>query len=89
MKCPCEKQCGGCQTLDCQPALIRKKKKDLVQSLLDKNHLRARVSRVHMASRDTHYRNKVIVGFAKKKGKVTAGLYAQGSHRIVPNENCL
>ena len=46
-----------------------KKKKD-VEELVEKAHLKVRVGDVHMAKNDTHYRNKVIVGFAKDKGKV-------------------
>lgn len=42
-----------------------------------------------MAKNDTHYRNKVIVGFAKDKGKVYSGLYASHSHRVVKTENCI
>ena len=52
-----------------------KKKKD-VEALVEKAHLKVRVGDVHMAKNDTHYRNKVIVGFAKDKGKVYSGLYA-------------
>ena len=45
-----------------------KKKKD-VEELVEKAHLKVRVGDVHMAKNDTHYRNKVIVGFAKIKEK--------------------
>jgi 23S rRNA (uracil1939-C5)-methyltransferase len=64
-----------------------KKKKD-VEALVEKAHLKVRVGDVHMAKNDTHYRNKVIVGFAKDKGKVYSGLYAPHSHRVVKTENC-
>lgn len=65
-----------------------KKKKD-VEALVEKAHLKVRVGDVHMAKNDTHYRNKVIVGFAKDKGKVYSGLYAPHSHRVVKTENCI
>lgn len=65
-----------------------KKKKD-VEELVEKAHLKVRVGDVHMAKNDTHYRNKVIVGFAKDKGKVYSGLYAPHSHRVVKTENCI
>ena len=65
-----------------------KKKKD-VEVLVEKAHLKVRVGDVHMAKNDTHYRNKVIVGFAKDKGKVYSGLYASHSHRVVKTENCI
>ena len=60
-----------------------------MNALLKKHRIQAKVSNTHMAKQDTHYRNKVIVGFAKQKGKVFAGLYAQGSHRVIHTKNCL
>lgn len=65
------------------------KKKEYVEGLVEKSHLKVRVGDVLMAKQDTHYRNKVIVGFAKEKGKVYSGLYASHSHRVVKTENCM
>ena len=89
MKCHLQKQCGGCQYLDKRVSDIQKIKTDQVNVLLKKHRIQAKVSNTHMAKQDTHYRNKVIVGFAKQKGKVFAGLYAQGSHRVIHTKNCL
>ena len=83
MKCKVEKLCGGCSLLKLKPSMQADKKKKDVEVLVEKAHLKVRVGDVHMAKNDTHYRNKVIVGFAKDKGKVYSGLYASLSHRVV------
>lgn len=89
MKCKVEKLCGGCSLLKLKPSMQADKKKKDVEALVEKAHLKVRVGDVHMAKSDTHYRNKVIVGFAKDKGKVYSGLYASHSHRVVKTENCI
>lgn len=35
------------------------------------------------------YRNKVHAALGREKGKVISGTYSAGSHRIVPNDDCL
>ncbi len=89
MKCKVEKICGGCSLLKLKPNMQAVKKKEYVEGLVEKSHLKVRVGDVLMAKQDTHYRNKVIVGFAKEKGKVYSGLYAAHSHRVVKTENCM
>lgn len=89
MKCKVEKICGGCSLLKLKPNMQAIKKKEYVEGLVEKSHLKVRVGDVLMAKQDTHYRNKVIVGFAKEKGKVYSGLYASHSHRVVKTENCM
>ena len=89
MKCKVEKICGGCSLLKLKPSMQADKKKKDVEELVEKAHLKVRVGDVHMAKNDTHYRNKVIIGFAKDKGKVYSGLYAPHSHRVVKTENCI
>lgn len=89
MKCKVEKICGGCSLLKLKPNMQATKKKEYVEALVEKSHLKVRVGDVLIAKNDTHYRNKVIVGFAKEKGKVYSGLYAAHSHRVVKTENCM
>ncbi len=89
MKCKVEKICGGCSLLKLKPNMQAIKKKEYVEGLVEKSHLKVRVGDVLMAKQDTHYRNKVIVGFAKEKGKVYSGLYASHSHCVVKTENCM
>lgn len=60
-----------------------KQKQDIVEELVKKNHLPIEVGPIHSAALDKHYRNKVIVAFAKHKGVVYAGQYAPHSHRVI------
>ena len=36
-----------------------------------------------------NYRNKVHAAFGREKGRVISGTYAEGSHRIVSNDDCI
>ncbi len=36
-----------------------------------------------------HYRNKAIASFATQQGKLVCGLYAEGTHRVLPGADCL
>lgn len=89
MKCNVAKQCGGCTYLNKTVEEQAQIKKAYVEDLVSKNHLKARVGDVYCAKNSTKYRNKVIVGFAKNKGKVYSGLYAAHSHRVISTKDCL
>lgn len=64
-------------------------KKNNVEALLKRNRLKLQIENVYKANRIKGYRNKIIVGFAKYKGKVVSGLYAPHSHAVVATKNCL
>ena len=89
MKCKVEKICGGCSYLSKNVAQQAQIKKSRVEELIAKSSLKVKVGDVHTANQNTHYRNKVIVGFAKNKTKVYSGLYASRSHRIISCKDCL
>lgn len=89
MKCNVAKLCGGCAYLNKNMHEQAKLKKEQVEALVEKNHLKVKVGDVHCAKHATHYRNKAIVGFAKNKGQVYSGLYASKSHRVISCQNCL
>ena len=36
-----------------------------------------------------HYRNKAIASFATQQGKLVCGLYAEGTHKVLPSADCL
>lgn len=36
-----------------------------------------------------HYRHKVHAVFSRQKGKVVAGIYEEGTHRVIPVDSCL
>lgn len=88
MNCKVSKLCGGCPYLGMGIAKQAELKKQNVENLARINHLKVTVGDVHTARLNKKYRNKIIVGFAKDKGVVRAGLYAAKSHRVVYNENC-
>lgn len=89
MKCKVNKLCGGCSYLHLAQKEQAKIKKEQVEELVEKYHLRVKVKDVLMAEQDTKYRNKVIIGFAKDNGKVYSGLYAAHSHKVIRTPNCL
>ena len=67
MKCKVEKLCGGCQLLKFSRDEQAKKKREMVEAIMERAHLDVKVAPVVMAEDDLFYRNKVIVGFAKDK----------------------
>ena len=88
MKCKVSKICGGCSYLNISKEEQAKIKKEKVEELIKKYHLKLKVKDIRMAEHDLAYRNKVIVGFAKDKGVIYSGLYAAHSHRVCHSENC-
>lgn len=89
MKCKVSKICGGCNLLHLEYEKQIEEKKNIVQTLLKKNRLKIQIENVYKADQIKGYRNKVIVAFAKYKGKVVSGLYAPHSHAVVATKNCL
>ena len=81
------KHCGGCPLLGLPYAAQLQQKEDAVRALL------GRYGPVHpIRGMETpfHYRNKVISTFAPGPGgKLTSGIYAARSHKVLPVESCL
>ena len=81
------KHCGGCPLLGLPYAAQLQQKADTVRALL------GRYGPVHpIRGMETpfHYRNKVISTFAPGPGgKLTSGIYAARSHKVLPVESCL
>ena len=44
---------------------------------------------IHGMEHPYHYRNKVHAVFAAKNGKLITGVYARGSHQVIPSDGCL
>ena len=82
--CNVYEECGGCNLLhvDYPSQLMIKQKMIQKQTKL-------KVNPVVKNDHDLHYRNKMILGFKKIKGKVVAGLYAEDSHQVCPYQYCL
>lgn len=86
-KCAAEKKCGGCQYLDLSYAEQLKKKQKTVEKLL-KSY--GRVNQIIGMEEPEHYRNKVHAVFDFQKGRgIVSGIYQEGTHHVVPVEECL
>ena len=81
------KNCGGCPMLATEYAAQLKKKEADVRALLGKY---GPVAPIRGMETPYHYRNKVISTFAPAAGgKLTSGIYAARTHKVLPVESCL
>lgn len=79
--------CGGCPMLSTEYAEQLKKKESAVRVLLGKY---GPVAPIRGMETPYHYRNKVISTFAPAPGgKLTSGIYAARTHKVLPVESCL
>lgn len=86
-RCPVAKECGGCQLLHLDYAGQLKRKQEQVEGLLKGI---CKVEPIIGMKEPFHYRNKVHAAFtADRKGNIISGVYAEGTHRVVPVESCL
>ena len=86
-KCPYVEKCGACHMgqTTYEEELIAKK--ELVESYIGK-YCR-NIHDVAGMYYPFHYRNKVHAVFGRLKDEVIAGTYSEGTHTIVPIDNCL
>lgn len=85
--CPVMKKCGGCQLLALpypeQLALKQRRVEALLSSFCP-------VAPIVGMENPYHYRNKVHAALGLSgKGEVVSGVYAAGTHKIIPVEQCL
>ena len=81
------KNCGGCPLLGLDYAEQLKQKEEKVRALVGKY---GPVHPIRGMEQPYHYRNKVISTFAPGFGvKLTSGIYAANSHKVLPVESCL
>ena len=81
------KNCGGCPLLGLDYAEQLKQKEEKVRALVGKY---GPVHPIRGMEQPCHYRNKVISTFATGwGGKLTSGIYAANSHKVLPVESCL
>lgn len=81
------KNCGGCPLLGLDYAAQLKQKEEKVRTLVGKY---GPVRPIRGMQQPWHYRNKAIATFAPAPGgKVTTGIYAAGTHKVLPAEDCL
>lgn len=85
--CPVHGRCGGCQLLDIPYKDQLKQKQTQVTKLLKPY---CSVEKIVGMENPFHYRNKVHAVFGHKKdGTVISGIYQEGTHFIVPVDECL
>lgn len=86
-KCPLTRQgCGGCPLLDLPYTEQLAQKQARLKELLGRF---APVQPIEAMEEPFHYRNKAIATFAMARGRLTCGLYAEGTHRVLPGADCL
>ncbi|MDD3415928.1 MAG: 23S rRNA (uracil(1939)-C(5))-methyltransferase RlmD [Lachnospiraceae bacterium] len=83
--CPIYEKCGGClgQEEPYETTLVRKQAE--LQTLLGEF---GRLDPIIGMEKPYHYRNKVHAVFAHDKKGPYCGVYAEGTHRVVPVEKC-
>lgn len=89
--CPIASICGGCNMRHMTYDLEKEVKFNKVKNTITHG---AKVSNFKINpllsdNQINHYRNKAIVPFGKKAGKVICGMYEASSHNIIPNTTCL
>ena len=81
-----DKKCGGCPLLALPYREQLNQKQARLQGLLGGF---APVRAVQGMTEPYHYRNKAIASFAMQHGRLVCGLYAEGTHRVLPSADCL
>ena len=84
--CQLREKCGGCPLLALPYREQLAQKQARLQELLGGF---APVKAVQGMAEPLHYRNKAIASFATQRGKLVCGLYAEGTHRVLPGADCL
>lgn len=85
--CPVYKKCGGCQLLHMNYKKQLNWKREQLAALLKPY---GKLEGIIGMETPEHYRHKVHAVFGRDgKGKVISGVYKEGTHIIVPVENCL
>ena len=80
------KKCGGCPLLALPYPRQTAEKQQRLQKLLGGF---APVAPLCTMAEPWHYRNKAIASFATQQGKLVCGLYAEGTHKVLPSADCL
>lgn len=86
-QCPLSaKHCGGCPLLAQPYPEQLAQKQAALQTLLGGF---APVQPILGMEQPWHYRNKAIASFATAGGRLVCGLYAEGTHKVLPGTDCL
>ena len=82
--------CGGCSLQHCTDAAEAQWKQQRVQEVLQRiGRLHAVPSPIEAGERTLHYRNRAVIPLRRgDDGRLRAGYYRRGSHRIVNMNQC-
>ena len=87
ISCRFKNECGGCDMTDIAYEEELSLKKKYVEGLFKGI---CKVDSVHGMYRPIYYRNKVHACLGQNDaGQIISGIYAKGSHRIVPVDSCM
>ena len=89
VECPLYEKCGGCQRLNQSYSQTLVDKLAYVNRCFQKEKLPITVKTILEAKQNTAYRNKMIVGFQRKNGRISYGFYEENSHQIVAQTYCM
>ncbi len=84
-KCPYATRCGGCQLQGIPYGQQLEDKQKRAEELIGSY---CRVFPITGMEEPYHYRNKVHAVLGHRKGQVISGIYAEGSHNVVPVDVC-
>ena len=84
--CMVSELCGGCQYLHLSYEEQLKLKQKQLQKLLGRF---CKVYPITGMEHPFHYRNKVHAVFGYEKGRVISGVYQEGTHNLIPVEQCM
>jgi len=89
MKCQYANECGGCSKININYEEELKEKKAYIERLFKETHYNKPIDIIGAKS-EFYYRNKVQMAFKLSKSKhVVSGIYEEGTHHIIPVNNCL
>lgn len=87
--CGIYEKCGSCQILHLKYKNQIEFKKDYVQNCFKQENIKFKINQIIEATTLTNYRNKMQVAFKYKDNKIIYGFYEEGTHRIIPLDECL
>ncbi len=87
--CPLIGKCGGCQLLHLPYNDTINYKKNYVMECFKNEGIKVNINKVIPASSPFNYRNKMIIAFTFKNGKVISGFYEENSHKVIDLDYCI
>lgn len=87
--CGIYEKCGGCHLLHMHYQAQLAFKANYVLECYKKEKIPFQINEIISTEKRIRYRNKMQVAFQQKNGKIIYGFYEEGSHRIIPLDDCL